>query len=370
MILHLLFKSSFAEYAIKQFYAPEMHSEFVLVSDSEESILDLSKYTSVRIVNALSTDFHLLLQQLGAYKAIVMHGLFYPWQESILREVPSDVKVAWVFWGGDIYSRTDLKSGYLSPATKRLKALHDIRSCYNYRKKSTKYEIPFDILKRIDYCMTDVHEDFEFVKAYLGTGIKELWYNYYSIEETLGDLANKSIDGNNVLIGNSSSLECNHLDGFRAIKRKISSKNRIIVPLSYGEPWLRNVILKIGFRFFKKSFFPLINFIPRDEYNKILQGCCAIVMPHYRPQAFGNILTSMWLGSRVYLTERNHLLHFYNRIGLKVYSIEKDLVSSSFDCSDPSLIKDRENNRRVLESLYSKEHMHIKNKEIVNILNS
>ena len=329
MILHLLFDDKFGEYAIRQFSEPEMCSDFIVVTHSNAPDC-YNKYKGIEIVFEDNDSFLYLLQRLGEYKAIVLHGLFYPWQERVLRSVPENVKVAWVFWGGDIYGRHDIADNYLSASSKRLRRKQNLKRFIKRKKAFNRYEMPLDLLRRIDYCLTDIPEDFAFVKKYLQSDIKELWYNYYSIEETIGELMHSRCSGNNILVGNSSTLECNHIDGFKAIKGlPLTSSEKVFVPLSYGESWLKKEITIKGMKMFGKSFYPLTVFQPRSEYNQLIQSCSVVVMPHYRPQAFGNILTALWMGARVFLSEKNPLLTYFKRVGAVVFSIEHDLKKSN-----------------------------------------
>lgn len=369
VILHLLFEDKFGEYAIRQFSGEEMCSEFVLITNSSASGCH-HQFEGVKAITEDSEGFHHLLNRLGDYKAIILHGLFYPWQERVLMAVPANVKVAWVFWGGDIYGRADFKDKYLSKSSKRLLLAQNIKRLIKGRHIPRGYEIPFELLKRIDYCLTDIQEDFALVKEYLKTDIKELWYNYYSVEETIGELSHTKCDGANILIGNSCSLECNHVDGFNAVKKiRIPPGSNIYVPLSYGESWLKNAVTKRGRKQFGDVFIPLTTFLPRMQYNTIIKSCSMVIMPHYRPQAFGNILTALWLGARVFLSERNMLYNFFKRIGITLYSIESDLNSGNQALWSPLPDDAVEDNRKIITSIYSRDIMHQKNLELTNILN-
>lgn len=368
MILHVISDDKFSDYAIAQFSGDETHSVFVLISYTD-TIQFVSSIEQVECIQWKSECYYQLLQRLGNYKAIVLHGLFWPWDEDFLRVSPPSVKVAWVFWGGDIYGRADISRRFLTRRSKELLTLRNIGRWVRHKRLSERYEVPFDLLKRIDYCMTDIPEDYVFVKKYLGTPIKELWYNYYSIEETVGDLAGEIVDGTSILVGNSSTIECNHLDGFRKLSALPLGDSKVVVPLSYGESWLRSFLLKDGERRFGRRFQPLVEFIPRSEYNTIIKSCAVVVMPHYRPQAFGNILTALWLGSRVYLSEKSFLYPFFKRLSTVVLTMEKDLNKSNPLALLPLSKSEIEQNRRAISAVYSKAVMHQRNKEIVRELN-
>lgn len=370
MILHLLTDEKFTDYVLKQFSEPEMCSDFVLVSYNSHLVY-ATPQPNMRVIRPNSKDFQILLNHLNDYNAVVLHGLFFPWQGQVLRVVPATVKVAWVFWGGDIYGRKDIFADYLSSSSKTLLFIQQLKRRLKCKKTQPRYEVPFELLKRIDFCLTDVPEDFEFVKGYLKTGIKELWYNYYSVEETIGNLESFRCNGNNILVGNSSSLECNHLDGLRAVRRlQLAPEVKVYVPLSYGESWLRKEISYKGHKMLGNCFHPLSTFLARDEYNQIIRSCSVAIMPHYRPQAFGNILTALWLGTRVYLSSHNSLYPFFKRIGAIIFSLEADFDSSNEWALKPLSDEETEINRHVISSLYSSEEMYRKNLFIVQTLDS
>ena len=367
MILHFLSDDKFSDYVVEQFSEPEMHSEFVLMSASETMVY-FQHTECVTLINPYQSEsMKKIIDSLHSYSAVVLHGLFYPWCETVLRNVPTDTKVAWVFWGGEIYGRKDLRERFLSKRSKWLLRIRELKRGLEKQKRADSYEFPLELFNRIDFCLTDVHEDFEFVKAYTQSNMAEVWYNYYSIEETIGDLKNQSVEGNNILVGNSCTMMCNHLDGFKVAK-KLYNNAEIIVPLSYGEPWLRNLLMKKGKRMFGKKFRPLVEFIPRDEYNKIIKSCSVVIMPHYRPQAFGNILTALWLGSRVYMSEKSLLYAFFKRIGMNVFSIEIDLEKTRQANFSPLSVEEREWNRKVIASIYDKGVMKGRIREIVELL--
>ena len=366
MILHLLFDDVFGDYAIRQFSGKEMCSEFVVISDSSNCSYIKEP---VHVIIKESKEFYNLQTRLGEYRSVIFHGLFYPWQAVLLQAVPIHVKIAWVFFGGDIYGRADLRSRFLSPRSKVLLTLQSFKRIVRGVPLSTRYDIPLDLLKRIDYCLTDVPEDFAFIQRYFGTPIKELWYNYYSIEETIGELVEEVVNDNNVLIGNGCTIECNHLDGFKKLLAFPLSDSKVIVPLSHGESWLRSILVRIGRRCFGGNFQPLVEFMPRNEYNAIIKSCSVAIMPHYRPQAFGNILTALWLGTRVYMSQKSLLYRYFKRIGAVVFTIEDDLKRENPLALQALSQKETNHNRTVISAIYSKETMRKKNLELVRVLN-
>lgn len=370
MILHFLTDDKFSDYVLSQFASYEMHSEFLVISEIR-ILKNISRRKDLMIINPNSEDFKRVVNELSVYHAIVFHGLFWPWEEYVLRNIPKQVKVAWMFWGGEIYGRKDLKYSFLAPKTKRVQLWKDLKCVIKHKgERVYPYEMPKDLFERIDYCLTDIFEEYQFAKEYLGNRMVHLWYNYYSIEETLGEAKDLFTNGNNILIGNSGTIQGNHFDTFYRINKRYLRSNNIIVPISYGETWVINRIIKVGERRFKNAFTPLKVFLCRNDYNRILSSCRIVIMPHYRPQAFGNIITSLWLGARVYMSEKSLQYSYLKRIGVILFSIEKDLykdlASSVVSLTDDAVME----NRRILYAHYSLKTVETRVMELVTVLNS
>lgn len=361
MILHLLFDDKFADYVINQFKSIG-NSTYALVSYGKQ-VKYVSLLEEIKIYDILeSNTFSLLLNEINKYNAVIFHGLFYPWQEELLKKIPSTIKKAWYFWGAEIYGRSDINKSFLAPVSKIFYRL------YKYVKKTTPvYSIPKELFKSIDYCLTSVEEEYELSKKYFNADYKFLWYTCYNIEETIGkSLINSKCQGDDIWIGNAATIENNYFDILLKLKT-IDIKNRkIIVPLSYGMPWVRNWCNKLGRLLYRNNFSPLITFLPREEYNQRMLSCSIMIQPHWRPNAHGNIITGLWLGMRVFLSERSIEYIFFKRLGIYVYSIEKDLNSRMFSIklSDEQI----KINRRILAEKYSNEQVLTRVKYLVDIL--
>lgn len=369
MILHFLNDDKFADYAIRQFSDPEAESTFVVVNFLGGIPRNIRLSGKVTVIEWKSQAYTSLLDQIDRYKAIILHGLFDPWMEEIIECTPKKVKIAWVFFGGEIYGRPDLRNRYVSTETRLLIFFRKIWIAFEGKKDKNAFVISKEALNKIDYCLTDVPEDFQFVKAYLkNSRMKELWYNYYSMEETLGQLIESSINDENILVGNSCNLENNHLAAFLKISRFGIADRKVIVPLSYGSPWYKRYLLKKGNSILGKSFYPLTEFIDRDAYNKVISSCSIVVMNQFRPQAMGNILTALWLGAKVFMSKKSKLYQYYTRLGLILFLFENDLSPQNPKALVPLSIEEREHNRRILMQEYGKENMKQKIAKVVEEL--
>lgn len=363
MVLHIAADDKFTEYTISQFSAPEMMSRIVVIPyDGNHPI----KHPElVDIIEYRSQEFKALLKTLGSYSGIVLHGMFWPFCEDIIKAAPKHVKIAWFFWGGEIYSRNEVKLSLIAPITKLLYRLHGLRKSQII---PNAWQLPMELYQRIDYCLTDEQEEYEFAKAYVHNSMDYIWYSCYSIEETIGSLKNERVHGNNVLFCNSAAIENNMFDAALWMRRRAYRKHlkgrKVIMPMGYGNAWIKNLMLKLGPKCFDQ-FEPLMNFIPREEYNAMMLGCSTLILPYYTPAGQGNIITAMWLGMRVYISEKSIAYQFYKRIGAKIYSLESDF--EQYGCA---AVSDEEltHNRKVLTEMFGREHVMSGVKDVIDKL--
>lgn len=365
MILHLLFDDKFADYTIRQF-TPYGNSEYLIVQNrADEEIRHIKLCDQLIRLVYESDDYNAFLKELCRYKAIIIHGFYTPWQVEIVENAPEKVKIAWAFWGGDLYQRPDVRDRYLAPISKIFNHIHEW-------KKPTKdeYIVPMSALRRVDYVLDDMQENYEDIKRYINKpSVKYLWYQYYSIEKTVGEaLLDAKAEGQNVLMGHSAGIRTNHIEGMLALSRLKLKGRKVITPLSYGSPWYRNLILKVGKLLFHDDFQPQTSFLPIEEYNALICSCPTFICPAYKPEGMGNILTALWLGARVYLYKHNLKYKYLTRIGVRVFSIEDDLRRGNAEALSPISPEDLANNRTILKQIYGFAQMDERIQTIINTL--
>ena len=372
MILQVIFDDKFGDYAIDQFQNYQDRSRIVLVASRNDTIQHVHKIQKQDIIIYKSPEYNELIAHLSDYKAVIMHGLFSYIQYDIIRHLPQETKLAWVLWGAEIYARSDTYTSYLAPLTKYvyrhkriIDKLHKRRNPYN--------DVSLDILHRVDYMLGSSMELFEEVKAYVGnSAMKHLQYSYFTLEQLIGeDMLNQTVNGNNVLLGNCASLENNHIEAMLRLKRLgLPKDSKLITPLSYSTLWVKNMINQVGHVLFKNQFFPLLNFMPRQEYNRLVQSCSVFIANHHRPNAFGNVLTALWLGARVYASKKNVQTRFLQRLGLHINTMEYDFNTKNADLYNPHTDTEREEDRAILRSIYGKEQMDKNIDKIVSALDA
>jgi hypothetical protein len=73
------------------------------------------------------------------------------------------------------------------------------------------------------------------------------------------------------------------------------------------------------------------------------------VFEHERQQASDNIFMQLLYGERVYMSETSEAYTYLKSIGLKIYSLQRDLSLFNVEMTDEDIL----NNRSVLSNHYS-----------------
>jgi len=269
---------------------------------------------------------------------IIIHGLFSPHLVLLLYSFSPRLlkKSYWVIWGGDLYY-------------------------YKFRNKSFKSNIyefmRGKVIKNIGHIVALVEGDYELAKKWYKTEAiyHEAFYPNVMIYENI-DKTNNSKKRNKKIIqvGNSADPQNNHIEILNKLLKFKDKDIEIIVPLSYGDRnWAKEVI-ENGKSLYGDKFKPLVEFLPPEEYQKILNSVDVAIFNHDRQQAVGNILALLHLGKKVFIKNDITTWDFLNKKGLTVYNtydIDK-LSFEEFIFVDESL---KEKNRKIIEKEFSED---------------
>jgi len=196
-------------------------------------------------------------------------------------------------------------------------------------------------------------EEFEIFKktGVFSPNVSLIKFSYYPLDIVIG--SEKRVQKyNNILIGNSATISNNHLEVLDILSKVNIGDSKIYIPLSYGDENYRKFILDRIDRYDLRNVVSLTTFLDLKDYQDILKTCTIVIMNHFRQQAVGNVLNSMFLGAKVFLSNKNSLYHFLKRIGCIVYSIEDD-ISIGDDFITPLTEEDCNINRSILEQKLS-----------------
>jgi dTDP-N-acetylfucosamine:lipid II N-acetylfucosaminyltransferase len=355
MQIHLATDDKFIDYFIKRQRKcfPNTECRYVIVSNS--NVLQFVKSTQVELCKSTTEDI-LALFKGKSFSKVYIH-FFKPFFYEAIIQLPLNTKLYWIFFGAEAFSRPKLYSLYLDPfssnfyhknfyAGKKYKILNR-----GFRLKST-WDKYFEFIrdnrlakmafKRVDYFCHYILEDYLFIKSKFGMKAEFIDFHYCSVS----DLVIGEIDYNPskeiALIGNSGSEANNHVSLLYVLKNQGRVFEKLICPLSYGgDEVYVNEVLTIGKKLFGEAFFPVLNFLPKKEYDQMLLSSASFYHNHYRSQAYGNIAYQLYIGGHVYLNSKSSLYRYLcsNQIGIGSINAKKIIPPSNIARNAEGIIK-------------------------------
>lgn len=372
-ILHLGFNDQFLNMAYLQFEAvyPGANDVWVYeLSFLKEKFKPACAMTSIEYFDVVKPSWQ---KRLETYDLVVIHAMSPLWIALINHAAPK-VNFVWCGWGFDYYPYiySDKSDIYL-PHTKDLAAQYaEKTSLKSILKKIPKtllgYENNQKAFSKIRGMKTVIDEEYDLLKQ---SGLikhlpPQISWNYGSLEDHwLKNFIGQSVDGHDILLGNSGDLTNNHVDALEMLGAlNLPKKHRIITPLSYGAYGWADDIIAQGNRYAPQNFQPLTDFMPLDDYIRTIKSCGFVVMNHIRQQGVGTIVQMMYMGAKIFLREECPTYTFFKNNGAAVFSVQ-DLQKNPA-LLDIFLTPDEiETNRAVLEKFWSKDVIDAKTKALV-----
>ncbi|WP_334125075.1 TDP-N-acetylfucosamine:lipid II N-acetylfucosaminyltransferase [Empedobacter brevis] len=216
---------------------------------------------------------------------------------------------------------------YLFPFIRKIKKdLYYSEKEYQIIKREEK----LNNLKRVDYIGSSFEEEKQIQSKILKFDRPLFDFWYYPLEVIVDMRTEINLNKGKVLIGHSGFSNGNHLDVVYKIKNYNLSNVEVIIPFSYGEKKYMEIVkkeiasLKINVKF-------LEDFMPLSLYSGLLNDVKIAVFNNRRQQAIGNIITLIYFGSKVFLSEKNTFYQFLKRQNVLVYNYEKELNDTSIN---------------------------------------
>lgn len=291
--------------------------------------------------------------KLSGVDKIIIHFLSYKKIKFINTYFPQFIPCYWNIWGADLYNSILEYRGYPVYYEPRFLGYRFfVRKILCHLKVSTPIQkVVLNFIKeRVTYFVSNA--DYGIAKQYIGNyinGVQVTGFRYYPIDVILGELTEKTAKGNVLLLGNSASFTNNHSYAFKYLSGLDLKDKKVVVPVSYGgSPKYINHILKQGYKKWGQSFIPLQKFLPLDEYNQLMTTAEICVFSSWRQEAFGNIVVALYLGAKVFLSEKSSLVRYFASIGVVVYILEQ-IKQEDIDSPLPEGIKN--SNRKILFEL-------------------
>lgn len=232
---------------------------------------------------------------------IIFHGLFFPWQNTLLGKIGTKKKVAWVIWGGDLYNNLGI-----------------------YNNKNIEY---------VNIVGTVTDSDYKVFSNIYGERVHHSFY--YFGQNNYIDIKQPSKKEKTIIVGNSGDPSNNHIDILIELsKKKDIQEYKILIPMSYNASndyikLIKEKVKKLDLKYITNI---IEKFLLPDEYFSILARAEILITAHNRSQAAGNLQASLYFGNKTILKKKILVndIEITNPVWIKI----KEMGLSTIDYAD------------------------------------
>lgn len=311
MIAHIIHRDKFTNGYVKFMTMAFQGYEHVFFTSVGKYYLEM--YDNIHEMEKIKTvlkDYYSVFEQADC---IIVSGVWCNGCFPDLLKYGFAKKTYFHFWGGDFYRYRKVS---LHPKALLVRAI----SLYVFRKAAGLCFLiqgEYEMFNEITH-VTNKH----FIAPMVRPLEEIVDYSKYRIV--------RPHDTIRIIVGNSASETNRHEDVFKILGGLDLSNVEIYCPLSYGNENYKQKVLEIGRKMLGTAFYPITDYMERNEYFEFLSSIDIGIFYNDRQQAMGNINFLLGTGKKVYLCPNTSMWNNYKRQGYCVYSAE-DLKTMSFN---------------------------------------
>jgi len=336
---------------------------------SRPSLYSTNITKNIKVNSFGSEQFFEQIGDLSKYTIVIFHSLVYNHAKlAVLIKAKYNIPVIWAPFGYEVYNMLpEFRKAILLPETKKFVSITKSGSDTLFDLITPfKARIIMRAINKIKYCAIAIDTEFELYKKILNPKLKQLWFSYYPLDYLINETVIPE-EKSSILIGNSAVPSNNHYEIFQLLSKLDLGVRKLITPLSYGDHDYGLKINELGYELFGDNFHPLLDFLSLDDYNKTVNSCGVVIMNQVRQQAFGNILSALWFGAKVFLRPQNTIYQYLKNLGIFVYSID-DISNENSNIIQNLDVEKASSNKEILRNYYSLNHIVTSTKKIIENL--
>jgi hypothetical protein len=282
-------------------FPPEEHRFWL--EHARDAAFRVGGTTRLRCERVGAWGFLRAFRALGPGDHVVIHQLSNPRLLAWLSAFRGTARrCAWVYWGGDVYHFR------FEPRT----------LSHALRERLRRAVIP-----ALPLVGGLVPGDFEVLRTHYGTRARYVptFYPLPMDPGALQPVEPPAVRSGPVtlLVGNSGDPSNRHAWLLRALARFRGEDVRILAPLAYGERGHIAAVIALGRELFGERFTPLTEFLPPEQYSRLLREVDAVLMNHPFQQGLGNLVALLLLGKKVYVRSDTTSFPWFQDLGVSVF---------------------------------------------------
>lgn len=291
------------------------------MNDSDRGLLEYGN--SAEITGKGFARVKQLCEEMDRADVIIWHGLMFGAKRAFLLLLLNRyfAKSVWIMRGIDLYNWKILDKGF---------------------KSWFVNQINYQLRKRMPYVASIFPTDEPVYVEQFGTKSK-LFSLTYPMSESAFDFMEKywgckpRPNGKvYIQVAHNAYAFNNHMEILEGIKQFKDEDIRVIIPLSYGNNWYNQKnnygkqVADQAEEYFGSKAVSLTQFMPADKYTELLCNIDISIYGAARQNGLGNILRSLYIGNKVYLSNKNPLYHYFKEQNIDIYEMES-IPKQSFE---------------------------------------
>ena len=289
-------------------------NEHIFITDKENVYIEIGSYENVFYVKTVD-----LYKYMKKAKWIFFHAMpLKRWQIILLPNVMCN-RIIWRTWGHDI-----------RPWEKTNKRIYDMLKYIEFKLFKTKVKHFYAMGVANDIDIINIEEVFE-------NKFKYFKMNYSDSAANLEILKNiKSESDNfqkNILVGHNCSLVDNHLEILEKLSKFKNENIHLIIPLSYSnaENGYKEQVIEKAYQIFGMNKVTIMNdFIPKEEYIKLISRIDVAIMDMYHSNGLGNVSYILYFKKKLYIKKGGNMDKAFLKEGI-IPNYSSDITCQSFE---------------------------------------
>ena len=378
MNLHLTHDNVFIDYIINSAADLNLPDNKYVIYTENTSPPKLVKSSKIEFAKYDSSEFWAIIGDIKQYQTIYIHWL-YGRTVDFVNKLPDSVKVVWCFWGGDGLELPGMFKNIYQPVT--YKYFLGRRRFRVFPVSLKKYRLDFYLfrterkfradhlkaIKRVDYFAHYLEADYKLIKKHTGFNAEYIPFHYASLERFVPVGQVKKRDGYNLILGNSDSMPNNHFEAIDQLALNDLGDKKIFCPLSYEKGKYADDVASYGNAKLKENFVALLDFLPKEEYDQMLESVSFAIMNHNRSQALGNILVLLWNGAKLFMSVESPLYRFFRENNLIVFPFQSSFIKENKSLYSALSDEQIRSNQTILLEMFGEKNYLKKIKRLLTI---
>lgn len=291
------------------------------------------------LMNRISNNTMITIVKLMIYaEQVILHSLFIDKKMHVVIAILSCImprKFSWYVWSADLY--------------KEHKAELQIRGIA--LSKRIKRWCRTRIIRHLHKIIVVADEDYTYAKQTYGTRalMVQAEYAYNLIDMKTEEKAKDIIT---ILAGHNASSSLLHKEMYDRLSFLAKEPVEILSMLSYPDMGdYTEKVIKCGYKIFGNKYHPITEWVPYEKYIQMLNQIDVALFEGDCMNGAGNIFNLIYLGTKVYLSEKNSIYHQLKREGIICYSKEKLQQNIFEELSE----EEKQTNKKKIEKILSDE---------------